>query len=129
MAILSSNPSSVVAAGTWTSGANVYTSNDVFATNPGTTQNTEYPLEVGGFNFAAIPAGSTINSVTVTMEAKTGTANRAQIKGELLDGTTVLGTRALASARGLWRDRDRLLTPDVPVSPSSGAAWPTSYGR
>ena len=97
MAILSSNPSSVVSAGTWTSAANVYTSNDVYATNTGATQNTEYPMEVGGFDFAAIPAGSTINSVTVTVESKTGTANRAQIKGELLDDTTVLGTRALAN--------------------------------
>jgi hypothetical protein len=70
----------------------------VFATNTGATQNTEYPLDVGGFDFSAIPAGATINSVTVTIEAKTGTASRAQIKGELYDNTTLLtGTLALTT--------------------------------
>jgi hypothetical protein len=74
VAVLSSNPSTLVAAGTWTSGASAYLSDNVYATNVGTTQNTEYPLEVGGFAFSGIPAGSTINSVTVTVEAKTATA-------------------------------------------------------
>jgi hypothetical protein len=98
VAVLSSNPSTLVAAGTWTSGASAYLSDNVYATNVGTTQNTEYPLEVGGFAFSGIPAGSTINSVTVTVEAKTGTAARAQIRAELLDGATLLsGALALTS--------------------------------
>ena len=98
MATLSSNPSSVVSAGTWLTTTNVYTSDNTYATNTGATQNTEYPMDVGGFDFAAIPAGSTINSVTVTIEAKAGNASRAQIKGELYDSTTLLtGTLALTN--------------------------------
>lgn len=98
MAVMSSSASSVVSAGTWLTTTNVYTSNDSYATNVGTTQNTEYPMDVGGFNFAALTALDTINTVTVTIEAKTGTNNRAQIKGELYDGTTKLtGERALTN--------------------------------
>lgn len=81
--------SSIVSAGTWLTTTNVFTSNDTYATNPGTTQNTEYPMDVGGFDFSSIPAGSTINGVTVTIEAKTGTASRAQIKGELLNAALI----------------------------------------
>lgn len=115
MTVLSSNPSSVVSAGTWTSGANVYSSNDVYATNIGTTQNTEYPLDVGGFAFSAIPAGSTINSVTVTIEAKTGTAARAQIKGELYDGTTLL-SGALALTNLTAADANYTFTPTATLA-------------
>lgn len=98
MAIVSSSASSVVAnaaAVPWTNPANVYASDNVYATHIGTTQNTEYAFDVGGFNFAGI-SGFT-GAVTVTVEAKTGTAARAQIKVELMDGTTVLATRALAN--------------------------------
>ena len=97
MAIVSSNPSSVVSAGTWATSTNVYTSNDTYATNTGSVQNTEYPMEIGGFNFSALLPGDTLIGTTVTVEAKTGTNNRAQIKVELMDGTTVLATRALAN--------------------------------
>lgn len=97
MPVLSSNPSSVVSAGTWTTATNVYTSDNTYATNTGATQNTEYPFEVGGFNFSGFPSDGTLGTTTVTVEAKTGTASRAQIKVELLDGTTVLGTLALTN--------------------------------
>jgi hypothetical protein len=98
MPTLSSNPSTVVSAGTWTTPANVYASDNVYATNVGTTQNTEYPFEVGGFTFASAPTdGTSLTSVDVIVEAKTTTAARAQIKVELLDGTTVLGTLALTN--------------------------------
>lgn len=97
MASIVSDPSSVVSAGVWTGTANVYASDNTFASDTGATQNTEYPFEVGGFNFAAIPGGATINSVVVDVEAKTGTAARAQIKVELLDGSTLIATRALAN--------------------------------
>lgn len=90
--------SSIVAnTGSWATTTNVYVSDNTYATNTGATQNTEYAMEIGGFNLSAIPSGSVIASVTVTIEAKTGTANRAQIKGELLDGATLLGTLALTN--------------------------------
>lgn len=96
--ILTSNPSSILSAGTWATTTNVYTSDNTYATNVGTTQNTEYPMDVGGFNFAAIGDAEPINSVTISIEAKTTTASRAQIKGELYDGATPLtGSLALTN--------------------------------
>lgn len=97
MVVTSSAPTTIPSAGTWLTTSNVFSSNDVYATNVGTTQNTEYPLDVGGFNFAALPSDAIIVTVTVTVEAKTGTAARAQIKGELYDGATLLGGLSLTN--------------------------------
>lgn len=115
MPVLSSNPSSVVSAGAWLTTTNVYTSDNTYATNTGATQNTEYAMEVGGFNFSAIPADATINSVTVTIEIKTGTNNRAQVKGELFDGTTAL-TPILALTNLTATDTNYTFTPTATLA-------------
>lgn len=98
MATASSDPSSIASAGTWSTTTNVYSSNDTYATNTGSVQNTEYPFDVSGFDFSGIPTGATINTVTVTIESKASNANRAQIKGELYDGVTAItGSLALTT--------------------------------
>lgn len=90
MPTYTSDPSSIPSAGAWLTTTNAYTSNNTYATNTGATQNTEYPFEIGGFNFASIPAGSVISTVTVTIEGKASNANRAQLKAEVYDGTTLI---------------------------------------
>jgi hypothetical protein len=96
--ITTASASSITSAGVWTGTGNVFSSNDVYATDTGSVQNTEYPFDASGFNFSAITSGSTINAVRVTIEAKTGTAARAQIKGEAYDGASLLtGSLALVN--------------------------------
>lgn len=93
MAVLTKSATTVENPGAWLTTGNVFVSDNTYATNVGTTQNTEYPFEVDGFDFSSIPNGSIISDVTVTIEAKTGTAARAQIKGEMMvNFSTVLPT-------------------------------------
>lgn len=88
MATASSSASTVVSAGVWLGTSNVFASDNVFATDTGAVQNVEYPMDVGGFDFSSIPAGSVLTSVTVGIENKCNWANRSRIKGEMYDGTT-----------------------------------------
>jgi len=95
---LTGSPSSVVSAGAWVNAANVFTSNNVYATNTGATQNTEYPMEIGGFDFSTLPSDATISgTVAVGVECLANANSRAQIKIELMDGATVIGTLPLTA--------------------------------
>src|SRR6185369_8177894 len=89
---VTSAKSPTTASGTnWVNPTNVYTSNTVYATFTGTTQNY---LQMTGFGFA-IPAGSTINGVQASVKglsSGTNTANRTIQVGLTLNGTALTGT-------------------------------------
>lgn len=78
--------------GTWSSGASGYTSDNAYAT-VAPAKNTTRAQRYGGFGFSAIPAGATIDRVTVTVEwAVSSGSAQATLAAQAASGGTLVGT-------------------------------------
>jgi hypothetical protein len=113
---------SVLSAGSWATSANALANDSAMATSTGATLNTEYPIDLGGFDFSAIPAGSTVNAIRVTAVARTANVARSQWKMEALDGTTSLGTTVLVAYKSTT-DTPHLLTPTATLAQLKSATF------
>ena len=69
MAVTTRSPASVFNPGAWTNPGNVYSSNGTYATLTASSNNVVNPMQVRGFDFSAVGATDTIDSVQVTIEA------------------------------------------------------------
>ncbi|MBI5073928.1 MAG: hypothetical protein HZB62_01970, partial [Nitrospirae bacterium] len=106
----------------WTNPANVYTSNNVYATAVlGNNIKSQYLL-VSGFNFA-IPAGSTISGIVVSVERKEGMAAFIGIKDNslrIVKGGVITGTEHAVTT--LWGSTETMV-----MYGSSTDLWDTAW--
>lgn len=110
MASLTSAPSSVVSAGNWTGAANTYASDNAYATYTLAATNTDYPFEVGGFDFSSVPADSIVESVTVLVENKASATSNATMSAQLFDGATPIGAATALTLGTADADRTFVVT-------------------
>lgn len=105
-------PTSVVDTGAWVNGQNAYTDDAAVASTLNSSRNVPYYLDLGGFNFSALPVGANVVSVQVTTQAwKQFAAMEVTESVQLYNGATPLGT-----------EQTRTL-----VATADGTAWVTTW--
>lgn len=83
----------------FTNPGNMYSDNGVYATVTATVKSTTSQIYLEGFNYSAIPAGSTINSITINVDRKmSGTTSIQSVAIQAYKSTTAMGTKATSTA-------------------------------
>lgn len=83
----------------FTNPGNMYSDNGVYATVTATVKSTTSQIYLTTFNYSAIPAGSTINSITINVDRKmSGTTSIQSVAIQAYKSTTAMGTKATSTA-------------------------------
>ena len=109
--------------GTWTTAANATgDTTGTYATWTSNASGGSASLDLSGFDFSTIPAGSTVNSVTITVRSWVNNVARVTSQAaQLMDGATVIGAaQALTNSTTTTTETAFTRTPTLAQLKSSG---------